>query len=90
MPSLRHRVSSYLRQLSFIDEPRGERNGNSRFAASALSPNHNITNGDCFIVKFLEGLVIFVYGYTRCLIIINSFPILQTDRLETPTRDPSW
>lgn len=52
MPSLRQRVSTYFRQLSFIAEP--QRGGvDSRFA-STLSPRNTPGDG-CFITKYLEG-----------------------------------
>lgn len=43
MPSLRERVTTYFRQLSFIAEPREERN---------LSPRHEYGS---FITKYMEG-----------------------------------
>lgn len=49
MPSLRQRMTTYLRQLSFIAEPREE----SRIAAS-LSPRNRPDDG-CFITRYLEG-----------------------------------
>lgn len=60
MPSLRQRVTTYFRQLSFIAEPRE----GSRFSAS-LSPR-NVDDG-CFITKYLEGWV-FVIVYNCKLI----------------------
>lgn len=50
MPSLRQRVSTYFRQLSFIAEPTRE---DARFA-STLSPRNTVGDG-CFITKYLEG-----------------------------------
>ncbi|XP_031638509.1 PP2C-like domain-containing protein CG9801 [Contarinia nasturtii] len=51
MPSLRQRVSTYFRQLSFIAEP--HRGVDSRFA-STLSPR-NTPDDRCFIAKYLES-----------------------------------
>lgn len=51
MPSLRQRVSTYFRQLSFIAEP--QRGVDARFA-STLSPRNTPGDG-CFITKYLEG-----------------------------------
>lgn len=51
MPSLRQRVSTYFRQLSFINEP-NHRNEDRRFA-STLSPRHT-SNSGCFIKRYLE------------------------------------
>ncbi|XP_059619579.1 PP2C-like domain-containing protein CG9801 [Phlebotomus argentipes] len=48
MPSLRQRVTTYFRQLSFIAEPRDE----SRLSAS-LSPRQSAN--ETFITKFLNG-----------------------------------
>lgn len=48
MPSLRQRVSTYFRQLSFINEPRD----GSRLVSS-LSPRNR--DDGCFITRYLEG-----------------------------------
>lgn len=53
MPSLRQRMTTYLRQLSFIAEPREE----SRIAAS-LSPRNRPDDG-CFITRYLEGYIFY-------------------------------
>lgn len=47
MPSLRQRVSTYFRQLSFINEPRD----GSRLVS--LSPRNR--DDGCFITRYLEG-----------------------------------
>lgn len=52
MPSLRQRVSTYFRQLSFINEP-NNRTDDGRFTSS-LSPR-NTPNHGCFIKKYLEA-----------------------------------
>ncbi len=49
MPSLRQRMTTYFRQLSFIAEPRED----SRLAAT-LSPRNRPDDGS-FITKYLEG-----------------------------------
>ncbi|XP_055310965.1 PP2C-like domain-containing protein CG9801 [Sitodiplosis mosellana] len=51
MTSLRQRVSTYFRQLSFIAEP--HRSVDPRFA-STLSPRNTPGDG-CFMTKYLEG-----------------------------------
>ncbi|KAJ6630923.1 PP2C-like domain-containing protein [Pseudolycoriella hygida] len=51
MPSLRQRMTTYFRQLSFIAEPRED----SRLAAS-LSPRNRSDDGS-FITKYLEGKI---------------------------------
>lgn len=53
MPSLRQRVTTYFRQLSFVAEPNSR--DDVRFA-STLSPRHSNAPGDgCFMTKYLEG-----------------------------------
>lgn len=52
MPSLRQRVTTYFRQLSFIAEP-NNRGDDVRFT-SGLSPRNTPGDG-CFITKYLEG-----------------------------------
>lgn len=50
MPSLRQRVSTYFRQLSFIADPNSRED--ARFA-STLSPRNTPGEG-CFITKYME------------------------------------
>lgn len=50
MPSLRQRVTTYFRQLSFIAEPREDIR-----LTSGLSPRNIRGDDGCFITKYLEG-----------------------------------
>lgn len=57
MPSLRQRMTTYLRQLSFIADPSTREE--SRIVAS-LSPRNRPDDG-CFITRYLEGLIFQIF-----------------------------
>lgn len=52
MPSLRQRMTTYLRQLSFINEPRDDA---PRIIAHPIHPTEISGGNGCFVTRYLDG-----------------------------------